>query len=321
MVMGSLLFCIIQYGILEKGQKNMGDPMRRRGVAIIFSISFFLLFSVSLCFALSGDKQKEWKNQTMLRMSVPYEKNHPTGMAAEYFAGLVGEESNGELEISVTYNTEPGSEKEIVTQLQFGGIAIAAVNYFGLCEAFPEINRYVGTYGSPEEAQAGFHGQTEAIQEYLSKERIEILSFYRPDYRCIASNKEPVAPGNYAGMKIHATKASTLSMYLLKLGAEIENFERTDLLRAVDSGFVDGAEMPLLLYNRAGYDKVMPYVWIYEDFLVPDVLVVSTVSLGNLTDEQQKLLVQCAQKTEEYQLQVLTEAQKGQEELRNHGLN
>lgn len=306
---------------LKKALENMGDSMRQRGVAIIFSISFFLLFSVSLCFALSGDNQKEWKNQTMLRMSVPYEKNHPTGMAAEYFAELVRTESKGELEISVSYATDPGSEKEIVTQLQFGGIAIAAVNYFGLCEKFPEINRYVDTYASPEEAQAGFRRQMEAIQGSLSKERIEILSFYRPDYRCIASKKEPGDHHDFTGMKIHATKASALSVYLLKLGAEIENFERTDLLRAVDSGFVDGAEMPFLLYNRAGYDQVMPYVWIYEDFLVPDVLVVSTVSLGNLTDEQQKLLVQCAQKTEEYQLQVLTEAQKGQEELRNHGLN
>ena len=53
-------------------------------------------------------------------MEVPYEKDHPTGKAAEYFARLVREESGGELQIAVAYNTEPGSEKEIVKQLQFG---------------------------------------------------------------------------------------------------------------------------------------------------------------------------------------------------------
>lgn len=96
------------------------------------------------------------------------------------------------------------------------------------------------------------------------------------------------------------------------MGAELENFERTDLLRAVDSGFIDGSEMPLLLYNRAGYDKVMPYVWVYQEFLVPDMLVASTVSLGNLSDEQQKLLLKCAKETEEFQIRAMEEAQKEQ---------
>lgn len=295
--------------------------MKRKSAAVIFFISFFLLIYISVFLAFPGEGQKEWKNQTMLRMSVPYERTHPTGMAAEYFAGLVKSESKGELEISVTYNTETGSEKEIVTQLQFGGIAIAAVNYFGLCEKIPEINRFVNEYASPEEAQAGYCGRMEEIQEYLSKERIEILSFYQPDYRCIASKREPGGPNDFTGMKIHATKASALSVYLLKMGAEIENLERTDLLKAADSGFIDGAEMPLLLYNRAGYDKVMPYVWVYDHFLVPDLLVASTVSLGNLTDEQQKLLLRCAQQTEAFQVEALIEAQKGQGGLLNHGFN
>lgn len=289
--------------------------MRQRCAAVIFLISLCLLLSVSVFFALSGTPQKEWKNQTMLRMSVPYERNHPTGMAAEYFAGLVKEESAGEMEISVTYDTEPGSEKEIVAQLQFGGIAIAAVNYFALCEAVPEINRFIDAYDTPEEAQAGYHHQAEEIQEYLSKERLDILSCYRPDYRCIASKEKHGKRDDFTGLKIHAVKASALSVYLLKLGAEIENFERTDLLRAVDSGFIDGSEMSLLLYNRAGYDKVMPYVWIYKDFLVPDMLVASTVSLGNLSDEQRKLLLRCAQETEQFQVQAMTEAQKEQEKL------
>lgn len=295
--------------------------MKRKSAAVIFFISFFLLIYISVFLAFPGAGQKEWKNQTMLRMSVPYERTHPTGMAAEYFAGLVKSESKGELEISVTYNTETGSEKEIVTQLQFGGIAIAAVNYFGLCEKIPEINRFANEYASPEEAKAGYCGRMEEIQEYLSKERIEILSFYQPDYRCIASKREPGGPNDFTGMKIHATKASALSVYLLKMGAEIENLERTDLLKAVDSGFIDGAEMPLLLYNRAGYDKVMPYVWVYDHFLVPDLLVASTVSLGNLTDEQQKLLLRCAQQTEAFQVEALIEAQKGQGGLLNHGFN
>lgn len=286
--------------------------MKRRGVAVVFLFSLCLLFVVSVFFALSGSPQKEWKNQTMLRMSVPYERSHPTGLAAEYFAGLVKEESGGELEIAVTYDMDPGSEKEIVTQLQFGGIAIAAVNYFSLCEAIPEINRFIGTYDTPEEAQAGYQRKAEEIEESLSKERLEILSCYRPDYRCIASKEKPEREGDFTGMKIHAVKASALSVYLLKLGAELENFERTDLLRAVDSGFIDGSEMPLLLYNRAGYDKVMPYVWVYQEFLVPDMLVASTVSLGNLSDEQQKLLLKCAKETEEFQIRAMEEAQKEQ---------
>ena len=43
---------------------------------------------------------------------------------------------------------------------------------------------------------------------------------------------------------------------------------------------------------------------------MPDMLVASTVSLGNLTDEQQKLLMDCALKTEAFQVEALKEAQE-----------
>ena len=289
--------------------------MKQRSAAIIFTIGFSLLLMISVLFIFQERPQGEWKNQTMLRMEVPYERDHPTGKAAEYFAGLVGEESHGELQISVAYNTEPGSEKEIVKQLQFGGIAFGAVNYFDFCEDIPELNQFIEAYDSPEESQAGYCEQKEAIGEYLSKERMELLSCYRPDYRCIATKERPAADGAFNGMKIHATKAAALSVYLLGMGAEIESFDRTDLLRAVDSGYMDGIEMPFLLYGRAGYDKVMPYVWVYEEFLVPDMLVASTVSLGNLTDEQQKILTDCALKTEEFQVEALKESQERQIQL------
>lgn len=286
--------------------------MKQKGVVAVFLISLCLLTAASVLFAFSGMPEEEWKNQTMLRMSVPYERNHPTGKAAEYFAGLVEEESGGEIAISVTYDTEPGSEKEIVTQLQFGGIAIAAVNYFSLCEEIPEIDKFMGAYGSPEEAMEGYQGLAGEIQEYLSRERLEILSCYRPDYRCVATKERPESPGDFTGMRLHAAKVPSLSEYLVGLGAEIENFERTDLFRAVDSGYIDGSEMPLLLYKRAGYDKVMPYVWIYGDFLAPDMLVASTVSLGNLSDEQRRILFRCAQETEEFQIRAMIEAQEEQ---------
>ncbi len=288
--------------------------MKQRGAAIIFITGFSLLMLISVLFVFQERTQGEWKDQTMLRMEVPYERDHPTGKAAEYFASLVGEESDGELQISVAYNTEPGSEKEIVKQLQFGGIAFAAVNYFDFCEDIPELNQFILKYDSLEEAQEGYCRQKEAIGEYLSMERMELLSCYRPDYRCIATKERPEADGDFSGMKIHATKAAVLSVYLLGMGAEIESFDRTDWIRAVDSGYIDGIEMPLLLYGRAGYDKVMPYVWIYKEFLVPDMLVSSTVSLGNLTDEQQRILADCALKTEEFQVEALKEAQERQEQ-------
>lgn len=286
--------------------------MRQRGAAVIFAIAFSLLLIVSVIFVLQGRPQGEWRDQTMLRMAVPYEREHPTGRAAEYFAGLVGEASGGELQIAVVYDTEPGSEKEIVRQLQFGGIAFAAVNFFDICEDIPELDRFILGYDSPEEAQAGYRDQKDEIGGYLSKERLEVLSCYKPDYRCIATKESPGPGQDLSGLKIHATKAAALSVYLLGLGAEIENFGRTDLLRAVDSGYIDGIEMPFLLYGRAGYDKVMPYVRVYEEFLVPDMLVASTVSLGNLTDEQQQILAECAARTEEFQMEALEEAQERQ---------
>ena len=291
--------------------------MKQKGIMIVFLISFVILLSVSVFFVFPGRYLREWRNQTMLRMEVPYEKDHPTGKAAAYFATLVREETDGQIEVSVAYSTEPGSVKDVVKQLQFGGIAFTAVNFIDFCEEIPELNRFIGAYTSPEAAQKEYLLQLDEIQGYFSKERMEVLACYRPDYRCIASKEEPCTANDFTGLKIHAAKAATLSAYILNLGAEIENSDRIDLLRAVDSGYIDGSEMPLLMYNRAGFDKVMPYVWVYDDFLIPDILVASTVSLGNLPAQQQKILLECARKTEAFQLEALLEAQQKQwEKLR-----
>lgn len=289
--------------------------MKQKGAMTVFFILMIGFFSAAALFVFAGEYRSAWNDQTMLRMEVAYEKDHPTGKTAAYFAGLVSEASGGQMEIAITYNTKPGSENDILAQLKFGGIALAAVNIFDLCEEIPEMNELITPFQSPEEAQDGYHQQMDVLQDYLAKERMESLSCYRPDYRCIAGNRQQGVAGDFTGMKIHAAQVAVLSEYLVKSGAELESFARTDLVRAVDSGYIDGGEMPLLLYNRAGYDKVMPYVWVYDDFLVPDLLVASTVSLGNLTAGQRRILLECAAKTEQYQIEALKEAQQRQWEL------
>lgn len=282
------------------------------------STVFFIALLSAACmlgaalFLFRDRSGKEWRDRTVLRMEIPYERFHPTALTAEYFSGLVKEKSGGTLEISIIYNPEPGSEKEIVSQLQFGGIALATVNFFDLCEKMPYMNTFLDTYASPDLAQDGFTEKGELIQEYLSRERLEILSYYKPDFRCVATRKQPERPGDFTGMKLHAQKAASLSLYLLGLGADLEHYDRTNLLRAIDSGLVDGSEMPLLLYGRMGYDSAMPYVWVYEEFFVPDVLVASTVSLLNLTDEQRTVLADSARETMQYQADALGEAHRGQ---------
>jgi len=105
--------------------------MRKKAVCLIW---------ISILILLSGCKKTETEYPALiLRYADNQPKGYPTTLAAEYFADLVEERTDGKIVIRVYANGELGDENSVMEQVQFGGIDFTRVSLGTLSEILPEF--------------------------------------------------------------------------------------------------------------------------------------------------------------------------------------
>lgn len=234
---------------------------------------------------------REQNTSTVLRLASYAAEDHPSTMAAEHFAGLVGQRTHGRIRIQVVSGGELGDEAAAMEQLGFGGIAFAIVNCLSLGE---------------DMTQEGEDGVLIPDGDALDMELIDILCGFEPDYRCIANSKSLIASdAGCEGMNIGAYTSGVLTDRLTELGMNVVPYTSGDLVSSVYYGYLDGLELSLMVYATEEYAKTLPYLSLYSGPASTDVLLCSEVSLGSLPAEDQKIIRECAAGAAQYQKEII----------------
>ena len=93
---------------------------------------------LALCLALWGcSREAPPQAELILRYADNQPQDYPTTLAAEYFAQLVEERTQGRILIRVYSNGVLGSENSVFEQVQFGGIDFTRVSVGTLSEYCP----------------------------------------------------------------------------------------------------------------------------------------------------------------------------------------
>lgn len=279
----------------------------RRLLQMLVAISTIISLVLSVVLAMHQVKPMQAQQKgTVLRMAVPYAPEHPTAQAAVTFAKRVKQETDGEIEIQVFFETTLGTKTELLEQLQFGGVAFAVVDSIVIGDQLPILAKLLqASKGSePEEMVALLHRRQSNLKTAFDKEQIQPLAIYMPDYRVIATTQPVEKQSDFAQRRLY--HPGTLA---LQNGAQAVQMELADLFDTLDNDFVEGAELSLLEYTQASYFAVLPYVLVQNSVVASDLLLASNASLGALRTEQQKLLQVLASETIQAQAQALQAAQ------------
>lgn len=275
-------------------------------VALCALTVFLMIGSVySMYHAMSPHGQDNIS--TVLRLASYAAGDHPSTMAAEYFADLVDEQTQGRIRIQVISGGELGTEAAAMEQLSFGGIAFAIVNCLSMDE---------------EMVASGGDGTLIPDKGKLGMQRLDMLCSFEPDFRCIAGSKELITDGaQCAGMRIGAYSCRILTRQLEKMGMEVLPYTGEEIVGSVYYGYIDGLELPLMVYATEEYAKTLPYLSLYAGPAATDVLLSSQVSMGSLPAEDQKIIRECAAGAARYQRQIAGAQQdKAVAELRGKGV-
>ncbi len=235
-------------------------------------------------------------------------EDYPTTMGAYRFAELVKERTKGKIEIIVRAGGVMGDEREVVEQLQYGGIDFVRSSLGYVAEFVPELNvlQMPYLYTDSEHMWRVLDSDIgRTFMETLENYGLVGLSWYDAGARSFYTAGKPIEKlEDMAGMKIRVQDSNLMAEMVEMLGGTAVPLGYDKVYSALETGEIDGAENNWPSYESMGHYEVAPYYTVDEHSRLPEMQIISQVTWEKLTPEYQEILRQCARESAEYERQL-----------------
>lgn len=253
-------------------------------------------------------------------------ENYPTTRGAKYFASLVEEKTDGKIRILVKSGGELGVEKDVIAQLAYGGIDFARISLSQLAEKIPEMNVLQLPYIYEDSEHMWNVLDAEAGERFLAmtqKYNLIGLSWYDAGARSFYSAKKPITSlEDIQGMRIRVQESELMADMITALGATPAKIDYDQVYESLERGIVDAAENNWSSYIYMKHDEVAPYFTIDEHTRVPEMQLCSANTWKLLSEDQQKIILECAKESSLYERKLWIEQEDTcMEEAKENGVN
>lgn len=278
----------------------------------MFSL-IFLLACLSLCAgcaALPGSAP-EAAPEYVLTYADNQPDGYPTTEAALEFARLVNEHTGGRVIIQVQTNGEFGSEQEILTQMQCGGVDFARVSLSSLADELPVLNLLQLPF-LYEDAEHMWRVLDGAVGQELLAQVQQLglvgLSWYDAGARSFYCRTRPIYSAcDLQGLNIRVQDSTLMAEMIRLLGGQPVILPYSDVYYALETGQIDAAENNWPAYQALNHNEVAPYFTVDQHTRVPDIQLASGRTWDKLPEEYRQILLDCAAESAQYQRQLWTE--------------
>lgn len=216
-----------------------------------------LLFLGLAALVLSGTAQAE--EPIIIKFSHVVATDTPKGKAAEHFAKLAQERTNGRVKVDVYANSTLYKDKEEMEALQIGAVQMLAPSLakFGPLgvkefEAF-DLPYIFDDYDQLHKVTEGPVGKS--ILQRLESKGILGLAFWDNGFKVMSANKLLKEPRDFRGLKMRVQSSKVLEAQMRALGASPQTLAFSEVYQALQTGVVDGTENPPSnLYTQKMYE-------------------------------------------------------------------
>jgi len=224
-----------------------------------------------------------------------------TDNAAKAFAEAVNERTDGAVKINVFPGGEIGGDEEMATNLSAGTQEAAVLNQSGSgFSARVELGNLPFLVSTEEQADQLFYGDgfiAEFDKETMAQNGIHVLSFVENGFRAFSNSKRPVElPEDIKGLKVRAPSSDLFISIIENWGAQAVAMAFPELYVALEQGTVDGQDNGVTLFRDANFAEVQPYFTDTRYSYATAAIVVSQPVWDSLSEEQQLILQEEADK-------------------------
>ena len=263
----------------------------------ILSGAMALLFSASVAMAAP----------VSLKLGHIAEPSNPYGMGADYFAKLVKERSNGEIDIKVYPSSQLGNQRDLVEGLTLGTVDMTLTGTAVMGNFVPEV----AVFDLPFIMRDVYHAYKvldtvgmELCKKGESRGMIT-LAIWENGVRHMTNNVRPIkTPADMKGLKFRVMEQPVYIDMMKQLSASPTPMAMSELYTALQKGVVDGQENPLSHIATKRFDEVQKYISMTGHTYAPEPVLISTMAWKKLSPEQQALVRKAAEDTRDWQRQL-----------------
>jgi TRAP-type transport system periplasmic protein len=252
----------------------------------------------------------------VLRLSSPVSKDHAFGRGAEKFKQLVGEATNGQVEIQVHHANALGSIREGLEMVRLGTLDFQLCGVAHVSRFVPEMGTLVLPYlwRDTPTMFAALDGRMGQILEPLLLEKgFKVAGWWDNGFRHVSNNKRPSrAPEDIRGLKLRTLPTKVHVAFFRALGVSPTPMDWAEVYPALQQGVVDGQENPPGVVYFEKLAEVQKYYSLTGHINEPVNLLMSRAVFAKLPADLQSSIAASAKQAALWQR---AESQKDNDEL------
>lgn len=274
---------------------------------IAFSlVGIFLIGILTSC--------EELTDVRTLKLAHSLDVTHPVHKGMVRMAELIDQKSDGKLEVRIYPSQQLGSERELLELLQIGSLDVTKVSGAVLENFVPQTRVFSLPYLFRDKQHYFNVLDGEIGQELLLAGEdywLRGLTYYDAGQRSFYTQEQPIrTPEDLEGLKIRVQESPMAVNMIRTLGGSPTPISWGELYTALQQGIVDGAENNPPSYQSSRHYEVSNYFSLDEHTAIPDVLLISTETWNDLTDQQQQWIQAAADSSKKYQRKIWAEAEE-----------
>ncbi len=219
-------------------------------------------------FALSAQAAESW------RMAHKMPPDSPEGMVFQRFADLVGEYSNGEMDIKVFPNEQLGKTNAVLEQLKMGTVHLYAEGSTYMQKWVPEISWTSAAFLFDDRDHWVRFMNSEMVQEWYDRAAKEAgvgvlgdpTAILRGPYRVMVTKRDVKEFDDIGGLplRMHPNKDAVATW--TRIGADVKTLPWTDVYSSIKSGIVAAVNSPIALVESMRFYEVAPFVIRHDEY-------------------------------------------------------
>ena len=242
---------------------------------------------------------------TVLKLGTTVNEQDSFQVAAEKFAELVKERTNGAYEIEIYPNGALGDERTMMESMQMGTLDMGIITSGPFVNFVPEMGvlDMPFLFGSNEDVYKILDG--EIGQELLSKlegSSLKGLAYAERGFRNLTNSVRAVeTPADIAGLKVRVMENEVYTATFTALGVNAVPMAWSEALTALQQGTIQGQENPVnVIYSYKLWES-QKHVTLTRHAYASAILTMSLDLFNKLPEDVQVIMKEAAQEAAEFE--------------------
>lgn len=245
------------------------------------------------------------------RAADTHPEDYPTVQAVLYMGRLVVEHTGGRHRIRLFHSRQLGEEKDTIAQTHAGAIDLNRVNLAPFTGIVPEavVPSLPFLFRSREHLHQVLDGPIgEAILAAFEPEGFIGLAFFDSGARSFYTRSTPIRrPEEMKGLRIRVQQSDLFTAMVAALGAEPVPLAYGEVLTALTTGIIDGAENNWPSYQSSLHYTQARHYSLTRHTMTPEVLVMSRKAWESLSSADQAIFRAAAREAAQFMSELWNE--------------